>query len=311
MKSFVSIIIFYFLLLFVSAAVAQEAPRNKVIITGVRFAYPLVEKWIQDYKTVNPSTEIIIESRTVNDPDKYDLLIEAYEQDPTVKETRDYLNFGRYALLPVANASSAFALTYQKKGLTKNQIKLLYFHDILSEKNEDDQITIPVTVYTRLQKAGAPTTFARYYGYEQQNIKGKAIGGADEHLIKAVLKDSSGISFASLSLVYDRQSRGIVPGLAVIPADLDDNNRVSESEKDYASLDHVIQLLEEKERKNIPVEYLHLSIGKLNTNTDALKFLLWVIDNGQADLNTFGFLKPELKRFESDKEKFEQRASRK
>jgi len=231
MKSFISIIIFYFLLLLGSVAFAQEKPKDKVIITGVRFAYPLLEKWIQDYKAVNPSTEVIIESRTINDPAKYDLLIEAYEQDAAVKETRDYLNFGRYALLPVANASSAFATTYGKKALTKNQIKQVYFHDILAEKNEDDEIKTPVTIYTRLRKAGAPTTFAHYYGYEQQNIKGKAIGGADEHLIKALLKDSTGVSYASLNLLYDRQTRSVLPGLSIIPVDQDDNNRVSEAEK--------------------------------------------------------------------------------
>lgn len=310
MKSFISVIIFYFLLLFATATIAQETQKNKVVITGVRFAYPLLEKWIADYKNINPSTEIIIESRTISDPAKYDLLIEAYDQGSIVTETRDYLRIGRYALLPVANASSAFAGIYSKKGLTKNQIKQVYFHDVLAEKNEDEEIKTAVTIYTRLQKAGAPVTFAHYYGYEQQNIKGKAIGGADEHLIKAILKDSTAASYASINLIYDRQTRKVLPGLSVIPVDQDDNNRISESEREIASLDHVIQLLEEKERKNIPIEYLHLSLSKLNTNTEALKFLLWVIEHGQSDLNSFGFLKPESKRFESDKEKFEQRASR-
>ena len=308
MKSFISIIILYFLLLLGSAAIAQEKTTDKIIITGVRFAYPLIEKWIQDYKSVNPSAEIVIESRTINDPAKYDLLVEAYEQDPSVKETRDYLNFGRYALLPVANSSSAFALAYGKKGLTKNQIKQLYFHDLLAEKDKDEEIKTPVTVYTRLQKAGAPITFAQYFGYQQQNIKGKSIGGADEHLIKALLKDSTAISYASLNLLFDQQNRKPLPGLTIIPVDLDDNNRVSDAERGYTSLDQFIQLLEEREQKNIPVGYLHLSISKLNTNTAAVKFLLWIIENGQHDLNTYGFLKPESKRFEADKEKFEQRA---
>jgi len=308
MKSFISLIIFYFLLLAASTVVAQEN-KTRVVITGVRFAYPIVEKWIADYKSVNPAVEIIIDSRTATDPAKYDLLIEAYQQDESIKETRDYLHIGRYALLPVANASSAFAITYGKKGLTKKQIRQVYFHDILAEKNEDEEIKTPVTIYTRLQKAGAPITFAHYFGYQQQDIKGKAIGGADEHLIKALLKDSTGVSYASLNLLFDRASRKVLPGLTIVPVDQDDNDRVSDAEKDYASLDDVLQLLEEKERKNIPVEHLHLSISKINNNAEALKFLLWIIDNGQTDLSTFGFLKPESKRFESDKEKFQQRAS--
>ncbi|HEY9044253.1 MAG TPA: hypothetical protein VIN08_00070 [Ohtaekwangia sp.] len=310
MRSFISVVIVYFLLLLASAALAQETSKNKVVITGVRFAYPLVEKWIKDYKADNPSTEVIIETRTTTDPAKYDLLIEAYEPEKSVKDTRDYLYIGRYALLPVANASSAFAKTYHDKGLTNALIKQLYFHDILADKDKKQEVKVPYTIYTRLQKAGAPVTFAHYFGYEQQNITGKAIAGADEHLIKALLKDSTGVSYGTLGLVYDATTRKPLRGIAILPVDLDDNGRVADSEKIFDDADAVIARLESEEKsKNIPVEYLHLSLSKVNTNPEALKFLLWVIDHGQNDLHAFGYLKPELRRFEIEKEKFEQRAA--
>src|SRR6187455_1724823 len=44
-----------------------------VVITGVRFAYPLVQKWIDDYNKENPDVQIIIESRGSADPAKYDI----------------------------------------------------------------------------------------------------------------------------------------------------------------------------------------------------------------------------------------------
>src|ERR1044071_638519 len=75
---------------------AQETSDNKVVITGVRFAYPLVEKWIKDYTALNPKSQIVIETRTITDPQKYDLLIEAYEQEKEVKETREYVSIARY-----------------------------------------------------------------------------------------------------------------------------------------------------------------------------------------------------------------------
>jgi ABC-type phosphate transport system substrate-binding protein len=309
MKSFISILVAYFLLLIASASFAQEASSNKVIVTGVRFAYPLVEKWIQNYKAVNPSASISIETRTTTDPTKYDLLIEAYEPERSVKETRDYLYIGRYALLPVANASSAFAKTYHDKGLTNALIKQLYFHDILADKDKRQEIKAPYTIYTRLQKAGAPVTFARYFGYEQQNISGKAIAGADEHLIKALLKDSTGVSYGTLGLLYNPKTRKPLDGLSVLPVDLDDNGRISNDEKIFDDLETVITRLEDDKVKNVPIEYLHISLSKISTNPDALKFLLWIIDNAQEDLHSFGYLKPEIKRFEAEKEKFLQRAA--
>jgi hypothetical protein len=282
---------------------AQETADNKVIITGVRFAYPMVEKWIKDYTTANPKSQIVLETRTITDPQKYDLLIEAYDQDKEVKETREYLSVGRYALLPVANSKSAFAKEYVEKGLNEKTYKSVFFHDIYTEK--DKSVTTPFTIYTRLQKAGAPLTFAKYFGYEQQNIKGKAIAGADEHLIKALLKDDTGISYTTPGLAYDLQSRKPIEGITIIPVDLDGNGRVSKEEKALENLDQVITNLENSKVKNVPVAYIHFSIDKHSSNPGAKKFLLWVAANADKDLHQFGYLKAEPKRLADEKEKLE------
>ncbi|MBE9462796.1 hypothetical protein ACFP1I_30170 [Dyadobacter subterraneus] len=283
---------------------AQEASQNKVVITGVRFAYPLVDKWIKQYTAENPKAQITIDARTITDPEKYDLLIEAYDQDKAVKETREYISIGRYALLPVANSTSAFAKEYGDKGLIEKTYKQIFFHDIYAEK--DPTITVPFTVYTRLQKAGAPSTFAKYFGYEQQQIKGKSIAGADEHLIKALLKDDTGITYTVPGLAYDLTTRKPTEGLTIIPVDLDGNGRVSKEEKQNENLDQVLEKLETSDKvKNVPVEYVHFSIAKNNSNPEAKKFLLWVASHAEGDLHQFGYLKPEAKRLQGEKEKLE------
>lgn len=282
---------------------AQESTDNKVIITGVRFAYPIVDKWIKEYTAANPKAQIVIETRTITDPQKYDLLIEAYDQDKEVKETREYISVGRYALIPVANAKSAFAKEYSDKGLNEKSYKQIFFHDIYAEK--DKSLTTQYTIYTRLQKAGAPLTFARYFGYEQQNIKGKAIAGADEHLIKALLKDETGITYTTPGLAYDLASRKPVEGLSIIPVDLDGNGRVSKEEKSLENLDQVLGALEAEKIKNVPIADLHFSIDKHNSNPEAKKFLLWVAANADKDLHQFGYLKADAKRLADGKEKLE------
>src|SRR5258706_13144042 len=52
-----------------------------VLITGNRFCYPLVQKWIDDYYKVHPQVQVIIESRGTTDPAQYDILVEVYDQD--------------------------------------------------------------------------------------------------------------------------------------------------------------------------------------------------------------------------------------
>jgi len=297
------VLLLYFSVLLASAAFGQSTPNGKVIITGVRFAYPIVEKWIKDYKTINPSVQVSIDPRSTVDPTNYDLLIEAYEPNQSIKDSREFFYLGRYALLPVANSTSEFAKSYGNKGLTGDQIKEVFFHDVFAEKKNKGQITSPITVYTRLQRAGAPITFAHYFGFEQQNIKGKAISGSDEHLIKALLKDSTGVSYASLSLLYNLETRKVLDGLTVIPVDQNGDGRISNDEKQVSDVDALITKLESHELKNIPVEYLHISISKTNTNQEALNFLTWVFDQSQDDLHHFGYLKAEPKRFQKERER--------
>lgn len=281
------------------------SPRQKVVVvTGARFSYPLVQKWIDDYNTVNPNVQIIIESRGSTDPAQYDILAEVYEHDEAIKKDREYLNVARYAILPVANSQSAFAKTYGDKGLNEELIKQIFFDDLYADKEEQKKIKAPYTIYTRLQKAGVPMVFTEYFGFEQKDIAGKAIAGADEHLLKALLRDSTGVTYLPLALIYDRDSKKPVDGVTVLPVDLNGNGRISDDEKFYGTLRDVIPRLEEEKAKdiqNIPIEYLHLSVDKRKASPEAIAFIRWVIANGQKDLRDFGYLKPEPDRFEKEK----------
>jgi phosphate transport system substrate-binding protein len=290
----------------------KPSGQKVVIVTGARFSYKLVQKWIDEYNRVNPDIQIIIESRGSNDPANFDVLAEVYEHEDAIKKSREYINIGRYAILPVATAKSSFAKVYTDKGLNGEVIKQVFFHDIFSEKDKEEKIKAPFTVYTRLQKAGVPIVFTKYFGFEQKDIKGKAIAGADEHLLKALLRDSTGVSYLPLPLIYDQQTKKPVEGLAVLPVDLNGNGRVSDDEKFYADQTTVIQRLEAenpKDIENLPIEYLHLSVDKENASPEAIAFLRWVNENGQSYLTEFGFLKPEAKHV--NKEKFNEFASKK
>lgn len=288
-----------------NSTAADRREKSIVAITGARFAYPLIQHWIDEYNKTHPEVQIIIEVRGANDPARYDILIEAYEPDSETKKKRDYVYIGRYAILPVANNKSDFSKTYSAKGLNQSLIKQLFFHDIYADKKEKSSVKEPFTVYTRLQKAGAPITFSKYFGYQQKDIKGKSIAGSDEHLLKAVLRDTIAVSYLPLNLIYDQKTGTVLQGLSILPVDLNGNGKVSEDEKFYNDLASVIQHLEEKkssEINNIPTEYLNLSVDKDGSSPEAITFLQWIIQNGQNDLHAFGFLKPEQARLEQQSE---------
>jgi hypothetical protein len=161
-----------------------------------------------------------------------------------------------------------------------------------------------------LQKAGSPIVFTGYFGFEQKDLKGKTIAGSDEHLLKAILRDSTAVSYLPLSVIYDRNTKKPVNGLVVLPVDLNDNGRVSDDEKIYGDLSRAVENLDQQRSKNlnnVPLEYLHFSVDR-NVNPAAVEFIRWVVDNKLGDLSDFGFLQPEPEKL--NKEKFEQFASR-
>jgi phosphate transport system substrate-binding protein len=273
-----------------------------VVVTGARFSYKLVQQWIDDFNKQFPDIQIIIESRGSSDPLQYDILAEVYEHDQAVKNDRHYLYVARYAILPVATSASQFAKVYASRGITDNQLKQIFFHNIFANKEDDERIKAPFTSYTRFQKAGAPKVFAQYYGFEQKDIVGKAIAGSDEHLLRALLRDSTGITYLPLPLVYDAATGKRNEGLTIIPVDLDGNGKVKDDEVSvFASSETLLKKLEGagKEKINVPTEYLHLSVGKSNASAEALAFLKWVAEHGESYLNAFGFLKPERTKLEA------------
>ena len=294
-----------------SSSAAVPGSQKVVVVTGARFSYKLVERWIDEYNKVSPNVQIIVEARGSADPLKYDILAEVYRHDDDFRSKREYINVGRYAILPVANSVSAFARNYSQKGLNGELINQIFFDDIFADQERQKDLKAPYTVYTRLQKAGVPTVFANYFGHEQKDIKGNAIAGADAHLIKALLRDSTGVTYLPVPLIYDSETRNPIQGLSVLPVDMNGNKKVSDDEKFYDDLDTVINSLEAidaRDLRNIPVEYLHLSIDKNSASVEAIDFLKWVNENGSRQLHEFGYLRPEPKEF--DRERFIEFASK-
>jgi len=301
MKSIIGFIIIYFLALFTASLFAQS--QKEVIITGARFTYPIVEKWIADYEKINPHVKVKIAPRTTTDPSQYDLLIEAYVLTPETQQRREQLHIARYALLPVANEKSPAARALGTRGADKNELTQLFFHDLFAKKEKE--LAFPYVIYTRQQKSGPSITFAKYFGYEHQQIKGKTIAGSDEHLIQAVLKDSLSLSYNHPGLIYDLKTRSVKTGLVLIPIDINGNGRISSEEKKTYGLDELLANLEEN-TPHVPIGSIHLSIPKEGYNQEALRFLLWVVANGQRDLHQFGLLTPDAGQLQEDIEKFEQ-----
>jgi phosphate transport system substrate-binding protein len=274
-------------------------PSDKIIVTGSRFTYPLLEKWIAEYKKVNPSLNIKINPRGGPDTDSANLIINAHElSEKEIKPGFKVIDVNRYALVTVANSRSEFAKEYSGTGIKDKEIKKLFFEkwDPFEEAEEKKKKSKAkqgnkTVLYTREQIACAPTTFARHYGFEQKDLVGKGIAGDDKHLISAVQKDSNGVTYNNLGLVYDLKTRKVKNGLMIIPSDLNNNGKLDEEENFYNTLDEVISKVEEKNYSEIVIGNVNFSFPQdVAANKDLYNFISWILNEGAKYNHEYGFL---------------------
>jgi ABC-type phosphate transport system substrate-binding protein len=254
-----------------------------VYIRSLKFATPLLEKWIAEYSKSNPDVQIAIaDGKDVNVKDA-DIYLVASESHKT-----NVFSVGSYAILPVAGKDNVLLSHLRKKRLNEKRLKELFFEkDIIpGETPEKDKYT-DVTVYSANSYSPVSGTFAGYFGYEISDIRGKKIAGDDIYLISAIQKDSTGVCFNNLSYIYDVSSRQLKENIAILPLDL---------KKEYgeivaeADLDELIALLENHSIDLIPVKDFSFTLSG-SADEQAHHFVHWVLSEGQAFNHQFGFLK--------------------
>jgi phosphate transport system substrate-binding protein len=285
-----------FLFIIASSFTAKAEPRGDyVYISGTRFTYPLLEKWISEYKKENPTAKIKLQySKQPNDSVNLRVVAHSISQNE-IKPNETYIQVSKYALLPIANERNNDLKKAFKKGLNSDELKKIFFVDpeSLFEEEDKDKKKETYTVYTRANKADASTAFASYYGYQQSEIKGKKISGEDQFLTLAVQKDTTGLTYNYPGYVFDITSRQILKGIKVVPLDINGNGKIDKEELlAYENLDQFTDYLEkfQDNRTAVPVDYVSFVVSNDKSNKTIRQFAEWVLNEGQKYNHSFGFL---------------------
>jgi len=298
MKTSKKLLVLFAITAFHYSAIAQDkenVKQNYVYLTGTKFTYPLVEKWITEYKKEHPDAKVKLLKKGESS-DSVNVKIVSHKLDTeTLKENDSYVEVAEYALLPIANEKNPIVKKTAKKGIDEEQLKEIFIkgkdeefitNEELAKKNEKN----PYTVYTRANASCASISFANYFGSVWENIKGKGVSGDDKYLLQAILKDTNGLSYNNLGYIYDLQTRLPVKGIAILPIDINENGKLDQQEQVYGNVDQVISYLENNpDEKAIPKAYVNFIFDK-NTENDALQpFLNWVLTEGQKYNQQAGF----------------------
>ncbi len=264
---------------------AQNKHSGTIRYSGTRLTYPLVEAWAKEYNKTHPEVKISVIPRGENT--EADLKILAYTlKKESVKPEESLTIVANYAQLPITNSKNPSLPEWQKKGLTEEEFRKLYFR---TEEAESKPAHNTVTIYTREKPACATRAFASHYGTDVKQSKGVGVDGDDKTLLQAVLKDTTGVSYNNLGFIYDLKTRKVIDGISVIPVDKNKNGKVDTNENIYADLDQLLHHLEHDNASEITIDKVNF-VYNTEGNPAVKSFVQWVLTEGQKVNHQLGFL---------------------
>jgi phosphate transport system substrate-binding protein len=274
------------------SSTAQIKDNGKVIITGTKFTFPLINEWIKEFQEKYPDVSIGLQQKDAAPSEQANLFISGHALAPSeIKTGYHLIKVARYAILPITNEQNPWLKTVATTGIDKEQLKSIFFEK-QNEANNAAKKNVSLAIYTREQKGCAPIAFANYYNLKQENINGKQLQGDDKVLLKAVTDDKNGITYNNLGYIYDLKTRKVPSPIAIVPIDQNGNGKLDVSEKIYDNLDVLITAIESGKTKEIPVEYITLAVpDEISTENNNLKlFADYVLSSGQKKNGYYGFL---------------------
>ena len=277
----------------ISAIWAENNSTNTSSVRYVkapRFARPLVERWITEYAKTQPGVEFQIAK---GNQGAIDLNVVFDNQDINPEDfSHIVVYFGEFAVLPITASGSEAAKVLEGKHLNSKKLKQLYFfNDDFDEEVKKNKQFEKLIIYSGSNATSVATSFAHNFGEESSNFRGKRISGDDLFLNTALLKDPLGVSFNALPNIFDLQSRHIKDDLTIIGIDVKKN--LEESFSDKATLDEVINALENGKVQEVAVEKIGLSYNQADDAVN--QFLQWVLTNGIKYNHEYGLLNLENK----------------
>ena len=270
-----------------------------ITIAASETSKPLVERWIEGYKTLHPHVQIVVMSGGTTDAD---LTLTLAPTPSNPQETPTKVTYvARYALLPVTPASNPLLADIRQKEWKSKDLKKLFFRaEDLDEEYEEateskhNRLYDKLTVYSGSSRKSVTRTFAAHFGRRADDLRGNRIAGDDLYLLSAIEEEKTAVTFNTLSNLYDLTSRTLSPNLVLLPLSV----KKTQSEALLSgNLDETLQLIESQHIDLIPVE--DIGFAYETTDADIDQFLRWVVSDGQQYNHQQGFLRLSDKEAES------------
>ena len=272
--------------------------KGYISISGAFALYPITVKWAEEFQKIYPGIRIDISaggagkgmadalSQTV------DLGMFSREVSPQeIEKGAWYIALTKDAVLPTINAKNPYLNDLKTKGITKSKLENLYVNGNIIYWEEIFGISgnNKINIFTRSDACGAAAMWAKYLNTTQEELLGLGVF-ADPGVADAVKNDIYGVGYNNVVYVYDINTRNKYKNLEVLPIDINENGLIDANENFYSSIDSVMKAIKEGLYPSPPARDLYFVSKGKPEKAEVLKFIEWVLTEGQKFVNEAGYV---------------------
>lgn len=293
---------------------SQEKSSGQISISGAFALYPMVIRWADEYKKINPDVRFDISaggagkgiSDALNGMVEIGMVSrEIYPEE--LKKGAFAVAVTKDAIVVVVNELNPVLNDILTKGLKKDAGNNIWITGRYTTWSQafGSQKTLPIHIYTRSDACGAAEMWAKFYGKKQEDLLGVGVFG-DPGLAQAVKKDPLGIGFNNIGYAYDATTRQQIKGLKVVPIDLNNNGKIDSDENFYSSMNDLIAAIASGKYPSPPSRELYFVMkGNPKNNKVLTGFIRWVLTDGQKYVNEAGYISLAKENILSERKKIE------
>lgn len=275
-------------------------PAISISFSGAFALYPLVQVWAEEYNKTHPDVRFDIQAGGAG-KGLTDCLSGAVDVGMFSRELTDaekakgvwYVALCRDAVLPTVNARNANIKALKIRGIKKDEFQGIFvdksydsWEQLLGIKTSSSH---KINNYTRADAAGAADSWAAFFGKKQENLKGIGVSG-DPGVADAVRKDPNGIGYNNTLFVFDARSGKKLPGIEVVPIDVNGNGQIDAEENFYGDLKTFLRGVNDGRYPSPPARSLYfITKGKTNRK-EIIDFFNWVLNDGQKFVGSAGYV---------------------
>ncbi len=285
----------------------QEVGRDgtlsgRITMSGAWALYPMAVKWAEEFQKIHPNIRIDIAAGGAG-KGMADALAEIVDignisrdiYDAEIEKGAWYVAVTKDAVVPTINENNPFIDKLSKNGIGREMFINIWITESIDNWEQALSMINKTTgknkihVYTRSDACGAAKTWAKYLGEHQEDLMGIGVYG-DPGLAEAVKKDNLGIGYNNINYAYDAETKEQIPGIKVLPIDINGNGKIDEDEDFYNNRDDIINAITNGKYPSPPARDLYFVCHGKPERKIVIEFIKWVLTDGQKFVSEAGYI---------------------